>query len=86
MVDLSPYQDKINRAMQEADICVGDPRQAFIGLLKSEGFTPPRNAVFDGRIDRIDSPEDERVGKLSGWYWYNEYEIGDEIIGIARYG
>jgi len=64
-----------------------DPRAAFLDVLSSEGFATPRSLSI-GKLERIDGPDDKR-GKKSGWYIYNEIEDiqqSGHIIGIASYG
>lgn len=87
MVDLTPYKSGIEAALNSAPQVCHDPRSAFMDVLTAQGFTPPR-ALNIGRISRIDGPEDKR-GKKSGWYVYNEIEDSQaqgNIIGVANYG
>lgn len=73
--------------MTSAPIVCNDPRGAFMNVLSAEGFQAPRSLVI-GRLDRIDGADDKR-GKKSGWYVYNEIEDSQNegaIIGIASFG
>lgn len=87
MVDLTPHKAGIEAARNaQPDVC-RDPRTAFLGTLDAAGFTSPR-ALQIGKLDRIDGVDDKR-GKKSGWYIYNEIEDTHnegQIIGIASYG
>lgn len=87
MVDLTPYKSGIEAALKSQPQICTDPRSAFIDILINAGYQPPRNLQI-GRIDRIDGPEDKR-GKKSGWYVYNEIEDTQnqgQIIGVANFG
>lgn len=87
MVDLTQFQAGINAALKKAPIACDDPRSAFLNLLSSEGFAPPQSLRI-GKIDRIDGIDDRR-GKKSGWYVYEEIEDNfnqGHIIGVASYG
>lgn len=87
MVDLTPYKAGIEAARNATPHVCDDPRTAFVNTLNVAGFSLPRTLAI-GRIDRIDGPEDKR-GKKSGWYIYNEIEDvqnDGRIIGVANYG
>lgn len=84
MVDLTQFKEGIDAARAARAHMCADPRQAFMDILRAEGMTPPRSIVL-GRIDRIDGAEDKR-GKKSAWYSYNEIETDNGIIGVGSYG
>lgn len=87
IVDLTPHKAGIEAARNaQPDIC-RDPRTAFLAVLDAAGFKSP-NVLQIGKLDRIDGIEDKR-GKKSGWYVYNEIEDSQNegsLIGIASYG
>jgi len=87
MVDLTPYKSGIEAAMNSAPAVCTDPRASFLNVLTAEGFAAPKVLAI-GRLDRIDGNEDRR-GKKSAWYVYNEIEDNQQsgqIIGVASYG
>lgn len=84
MVDLTNFQDGIRAAFIKYPATCHDPRAAFLDILSSAGFKPPRSLTV-GRIDRIDGPED-RQGRKNGWYVYHEIPADDAVIGVASYG
>ena len=56
-------------------------------VLHAEGLKTPR-ALQIGKLERLDGSEDRR-GKKSAWYVYNEIEDNQRegsIIGVASYG
>lgn len=87
IVDLTPHTAGIEAARNaQPDVC-RDPRSAFLSVLDSHGFKVPR-VLQIGKLDRIDGPEDRR-GKKSGWYIYNEIEDMQSeglTIGVASFG
>jgi len=87
MVSLLPFKAGIDAARAMQPIICADPRTAFLNLLASEGFHPPK-VLSIGHIMRFDGPEDKR-GKASGWSYYQEIEdsaSSGHVIGIASYG
>lgn len=88
MIDLTPYKAGLDAAFNNTPQSYSDPRSAFMSLLSAAGFTPPRTLKI-GAIDRIDGTDDKR-GKKSGWYIYNEIEDTQAdsaaVVGVASYG
>lgn len=87
MVDLRPFKKEIENARQALpDVC-RDPKGTFLDMLLRLGYDTPK-AFTIGELQRVDGPEDKK-GKKSGWFVYNEIADTQEdghIIGIASYG
>ncbi|MBL4859482.1 MAG: toprim domain-containing protein, partial [Acinetobacter sp.] len=65
-----------------------DPRTAFIGELRSYGFTIKEAVPEIDRIQKFAVPGDKGSSK-AGWYWYSEFE--DEyrpgaMVGVGVFG
>lgn len=88
MVDLTPFKEGINKAMNEVRMVSSDPKGDFLSFISSLGFKV-QGHVIEGRIVRVDAPDDKKKGKQSGWYIYreiNDTSNPDYVIGIASYG
>lgn len=86
MVDLSPHIAGINAAIirSKENLSVDDPRSAFMDLMVSQGFSMTKG-LSAGNLVRIDGPNDKK-GKESGWFIYNEYETMGSVVAYASYG
>ncbi len=64
-----------------------DPRPAFMDEVRSHGFQDVPALPTIGKLERITAP-DEKRGKKSGWYIYNEVpdDRTDNFIGIGVFG
>lgn len=88
MVDLSPFKARIESVRESFKHISTDPRSEFMLTLEKAGYESPPS-IRIGDIDRVDSPNDKRKGKRSGWYIYNEIPDGNGesyTIGIASFG
>ncbi|MBT5663955.1 MAG: hypothetical protein HOJ06_01340 [Rhodospirillaceae bacterium] len=87
MIDFTPYNITPKAHISNPILTVENPRPAFCDEMRAYGFdVPPIPSV--GRIERV-AVADDKAGKKSGWYIYNEVE--DEfrpggVIGIGVFG
>ena len=87
MVDLIQHSEGLQRAFDRVSTRSygnGDPRMEFVLKLSSDGYKVKGQIVL-GRIVRIDDPED-KPNRLTGWYWYDEFEVNGNILGTGVYG
>lgn len=88
-INIFPFDARaaVRNAPKQAYVTDDNPRESFIDEMRSYGFQPPSLPVL-GKIDRIPAPN-EKPGKKSGWYIYNEiqddYKPGS-WIGIGVFG
>jgi hypothetical protein len=83
MVDLTPFTNQIKKAYETTHH--PDPRNGFLNTLLDSGYR--LNQVVPNKLIRIDSPNDKRQGKNSGWYVYHEFVNSEHnIIGYGNYG
>lgn len=87
MVDLTQFKTALDAARSSLHSYSRDPRGDFISQMQAHGFSAPRSGIVVGQLERVDGPED-KPGKLSGWYIYNEFpsQGGGDVIGCGSYG
>lgn len=66
----------------------GDPRDAFVKELQSQGFELPAGLVV-GKFQNIKAPNQKRQNDKKGWYIYEEIDDSHNdggVFGVATYG
>ncbi len=89
MVELSkPLNAAKVLSKKPAYISDSNPRGSFVDEIRSYGFQKVPATPVIGKVERIVAPDDKK-GKQSGWYFYNEipddYQPG-AFIGIGVFG
>lgn len=86
MADLSKFD--LSGKMVKESYTEEDPRTAFIGELRSYGFSINESVPEIDRVVKFSTPGDKGSSK-AGWYWYSEFE--DEyrpgaFVGVGVFG
>jgi phage/plasmid primase-like uncharacterized protein len=86
MVSLIPYHEGLRVAFSRVEnkSYSTDPRTDFAEKLVTDGFKI-KGPIVLGKICRIDDPED-KPNRLTGWYWYDEFEVNGNVLGVGVYG
>lgn len=82
MVDLTKFYS----GDFERDYAYGDSRVMFLDAMASHGYGSLPVVLKVGQFGKIDSPLDNRKGKGSAWYIYNEVDVDGSVLGFGTYG